>query len=487
MASVDASADAGPSCAPTVDFVAALADPLAPARRLPGRAFLASSRSPEPQEGMHNDDLAHFLGTDGPRVILADEDGPGVITRLWFTYGPPPLSISDVPIRLTIDGRDVIVDQPLGYVAGASSPVVPAPWALDPSIASGGLSILSPIQFQSHARVELTVADGAWAYYQVDVRRLPADACVRSFDGAYGDGDRASLDAGAALWQRHEHPGDDETVAARSLAAGESTELALTGMGAITVLEVTAPVDARASLQLRIEADGETAADAPLAWLTGGAPPAGTYTSAFTASTATSATLYAPIPYASSARVVVTNAGSASASVGLRVRSVEMPLASDVGRFHAECASAVASIPVPTEQPPFEDTFPNIVLARFSGRPGQYVGLTTFQTAPNPWWWALEPDHEIAIDGSYDVMGTGTEDYFGGAFYFMNGPYASMTSGASGWMRPVDATMPIPATHTHLYRHHIVDTIPFDDELRFEMESYVDGTGYDGCAFFYLF
>ena len=130
---------------------------------------------------------------------------------------------------------------------------------------------------------------------------------------------------------------------------------------------------------------------------------------------------------------------------------------------------------------PLAIRYPNVVLAETLRGPGQYAGLTTFQTAPNPWWFALEPDHEVAIDGVYDILGTGTEDYFAGAFYFMNGPYASVTSGASGWNRDTDPT------ETHLYRHHLADTWPFDRELRFELESYIDGTRFDTCIFTYLF
>ena len=482
------SIDAGPPCAPTVDFVAALGDSLAPARRLPGRVTLLSSRSPEPHDGMKNDDFAHFVGVDGTHVVLADEDGPGVITRLWFTYGPPSTgTVSDVPLRLIVDGRDVIEDVPLGTLASSSSTVFPAPWSMDETVSSGGLSISSPIQFQHHVRVELTVARGSWAYYQIDLRRLPGQ-CVRSFDGDYTQDDRDELTHAALIWCDHYHPGVESNIVSRVFAPGESTELALAGIGAITTLEVTTPRGTRADLGVRIEVDGEVAAEAPLAWLTGSDSPAGTYSAALTASSDTSAILYAPIPCASSARIVVTNHASASVDVGLR--ALWAPLGSipeNVGRFHAECGSSVASIPVPTEQPPFGDMFPNVVLAQTARGPGQFAGITMFQIAPNPWWWALEPDHEVAIDGSYDILGTGTEDYFGGGFYFRNGPYTSVTSGASGWDRPDGTVMPIPDAHTHVYRHHLVDTWPFDHELRFEMESYVDGTQWDGCAFFYLF
>jgi len=438
---------------------------------------------------MRNDDFGHFVSMDGARVVLADETGPGVITRLWFTYGPPDVGvISDVPLRLTIDGHDVIVDARLGDLVGSTTSRFPSPWSLDPSIASGGLSISTPIQFQTSARVELTVAPGSWAYYQVDVRTLPDDACVRPFVGTYSADELASFASGATIWQAHDHPGSDHTTTARDLVPGESTELMLTGTGAITTLEAITPMGARADLSLRIEVDGAVAADAPLAWLTGSDAPAGDYVAGLTASSPTSAILYAPIPYVSSVRVVVTSHATGPVSVGLRARSMDMgTIAADVGRFHAECASSVASIPVPTEQPPFSDTFPNIVLAQTASGPGQYAGITMFQRAPYPWWWALEPDHEVSIDGHYDILGTGTEDYFGGAFYFQNGPYASVTSGASGWSRPDGITMPIPDAHTHLYRHHLVDTWPFDHDIRFEMESYVDGTGYDGCMFWYAF
>lgn len=482
-------ADADVSCDRMVDFVAALADPLAPARRLPGRAFLDSSRAPEPQPGMHNDDSTHFVGRDGDRVILAAETGPGVLTRLWFTYGPPDMvSISDVLLRLTIDGNDVLVDGRLGDLASPTSTTFPAPWSMDPTVSSGGLSFSTPIQYQHSARVELTVADGSWAYYQIDGRRLPADVCVRPFTGAFTTEETASLAAAATLWRDHQHPGDDHAVPARDLAPGESTEYALDGVGTITTLEVLSPLGTRADLALRIEIDGDVAADAPLAWLTGSDAPAGTYAAALTASSPSSAILYAPLPFATHARVVVTSHASAPVSVGLRVRVLAMTaVPDDVGRFRAECSSATAHIPVPAVQPPFADTFSNVVLGSSTRGPGQFAGITVFQTAPNPWWWALEPDHEVAIDGRYDLLGTGTEDYFGGGFYFHEGPYASVTSGASGWDRPDGTVTPIPDAHTHLYRHHLVDTWPFDSELRFEMESYVDGTRFDGCIFTYLF
>jgi hypothetical protein len=38
-----------------------------------------------------------------------------------------------------------------------------------------------------------------------------------------------------------------------------------------------------------------------------------------------------------------------------------------------------------------------------------------------------------------------------------------------------------------MYRWHLFDAIPFDRELRFEFESYVNGARLDGCIFVYRF
>jgi hypothetical protein len=43
----------------------------------------------------------------------------------------------------------------------------------------------------------------------------------------------------------------------------------------------------------------------------------------------------------------------------------------------------------------------------------------------------------------------------------------------------------MPSSDTHMFRWHIVDGIPYERELRFEYESYVDGTVWDGCVFGY--
>jgi hypothetical protein len=483
----DAAGDACATCPPeTVDFVLAMADPLAPARRLPGRVFLRSSREPEPQPGMRNVDYSNFVRMNEGRGVMAEETGPGVITRIWGTYGPPSAGTIDaIPMRLVIDGEEMLLDGmldvPLGRLASGEVAGFPHPWVMDPSLASGGLVLSVPIHYQESARLEITTAAGSWAYYQIDGRTLPAGTVVPAFTVTPRPEHLAALDAARSLWVDHAHPGEDRVVDPMALAAGASIDVDVTGPAVITTLEVTSDPALRGDLHVLVTIDGETAADAPLGWLTGSMFPAGSYAAGLTASSATAATLFAPLPIRTSARVTITNMTGAPTRVGVRTRVLAGAIDDDVGHFRAECASATSH--AETEVTETESTleYANIVLGESVRGPGQYAGLTTFQTAPGAWWFALEPDHEVAIDGAYDILGTGTEDYFAGAFYFMNGPYTSVTSGASGWDRSTD-----PA-RTHLYRHHLVDTWPFEHDLRFELESYMPGTRFDSCIFTYLF
>lgn len=47
---------------------------------------MASSREPEPPEGFGNRDYSHFRAIEGGEAVLLDAEGPGVVTRLWFTF-----------------------------------------------------------------------------------------------------------------------------------------------------------------------------------------------------------------------------------------------------------------------------------------------------------------------------------------------------------------------------------------------------------------
>jgi hypothetical protein len=476
---------------PRVDLVADLADPFAPARLRGGTPFLVSSRQPEPPEGMLNRDYGYFVREEDGRGVMIDREGPGVITRWWMTIGdlPGPRDPEAVRIRLWIDGVEVDPDggdpgMTLETLTNGSTPGLAAPFTLGREGTSGGFVVSQPIHYQRSIRADVTIVPG-WTYYQLEGYDLDPGTVVPSFQVLPRPEDEGSLEAAALLWRDHEHPGMERQGDPGPLAPGGTTELAWMGPGVATELVLEVPRAARETITAVLEVDGEEVLRAPLAWVVGGDDPAAeAHASALFAVDPAAVRLYYPIPFALSLVVRLENAGSAALDrARLAGRVVSMPLDDDLGRFRALCRAgeAIPSIQMCGTMDPAQRAA-NHVIASVSGTRGHYVGHSLVQRVPSDWWCALETDHEVFLDGAYTLLGTGLEDYYSAGFYWMFGPISWTLAGASGWTRStVDGS-----GATHLFRHHLVDTIPFQDELRFEYESYVNGTTFTGCAYFYV-
>jgi hypothetical protein len=476
-----------------LDFVAQLSHPLGPALAQPGKAFLRSSRQPEAQVGMRNFDFSNFLGDSDGAGILAQEDGPGVITRMWFTVGPPGFaSGDDFRLRMFIDGRELPLSKDprgitLTQLTSGTISGLPHPWVLGPDTASGGYLLNVPIQYRESLRIELSntspLGPFAQTFYQIEGRSLPSPPPA-SFSLPPPARHDASLGQALALWRDHvAHPGVDQRSEAPGLDAGEGLLFETDGEGVITSLLVEAEREVRDLLEVAIEVDGVEAARTSLGWLTGSVAPAGDYVSSLTAASEQSAALYYPIPFHEHVRIRLLTDSPIDRPLALTARVHTRQLPANTGRFRATCGSSSVSLPMPKLddwQSPLE--FPNVVVGAPLVGPGWYSGQSFYLHAPLSWGWALEPDHEIFVDGEYPILGTGSEDYFGGAYYFMHGPFVSLLSGATGWLRGDRDDQP---SDTHLYRHHMVGGIPFEREFRFEYESYVNDARYDGCLFWY--
>jgi hypothetical protein len=97
----------------------------------------------------------------------------------------------------------------------------------------------------------------------------------------------------------------------------------------------------------------------------------------------------------------------------------------------------------------------------------------------------LEGDERAVLDGEAAILGTGTEDYFNGAFYFESGPAASPF--AQWWGVSDDGA----AGKASACRFHVLgDTIDFQDSADITLEigpadpAMLDR--YRSVAFFYL-
>lgn len=482
--------DAGPGPAPAIDLVADLADPFAPARLRPGTPYLVSSREPEAPEGLLNRDHSYYVREDDGRNVMIDREGPGVVTRWWMTIGDLPglMDPENVIVRFWVDDVEIDPDggEPgitLGALTNGELAGLADPFTLGREGTSGGFVVSQPIHYQRSFRADVSMNPG-WTYFQFEGFDYDAETEVVPFAWPLGAEASANLEAAAMLWSDHDHPGLERMGDEGPLAIDAQTELSWMGPGVATELTLELSRADRDDVALVVSVDGEEVLRAPLSWVAGGSAPAATsHGSALFVVDPSVVRLHYPIAFEDTLLVALVNEGERAidrARVGGRV--VSGPLDPDLGRFHGDCGThgPVDSIAMcGTNDPSLRA--PNNVVASWSGARGHYVGHSLVQRVASSWWCALEPDHEVWIDGRYALLGTGMEDYYSAGFYFMNGPISWALAGASGWTRSdVDAS-----AATHVYRHHLVDTIPFEDELRFEFESYVDETIFEGCAFFY--
>jgi hypothetical protein len=473
------------------DLVADLADPYAPARLRPGTPFLVSSREPEAPEGLLNRDHTYYVREEDGRGVMIERAGPGVITRWWMTIGDLPGLRDPEAVRVFfwVDGAEIDPDggEPgitLGELTSGRHAGLAAPFTLGREGTSGGFVISQPIHYQRSFRADVTLNAG-WTYYQLEGTDYAANVVAPAFTHPPSEEALASLESAATLWRDHDHPGVDREGERVALAAGESTELSWTGPGVATAVTLEVPRADRDQVRLVIESDGARAIDAPLAWVAGGVSPAAAmHDSALFVVDEALVRLHHPIPFEDTLTVrLEAPSDRALAAVRLGGRVVSGPLDDDLGRLRTDCGTRgpVASIAM-CGTTDGSLRAPNNVVASWSGGRGHYVGHSLVQDVASDWWCALEPDHEIWIDGRYAILGTGMEDYYSAGFYFMNGPVQWLLAGATAWDRDEETG----AGSTHVYRHHLVDTIPFESELRFELESYVDDTTFTGCAFFYV-
>lgn len=493
---VDAARDAGPvpdtsRPPPAIDLVADLADPFAPARLRRGFPFLVSSREPEPPDGLLNRDHSFYLSEENGWGVMIERPGPGVITRWWMTIGglPGERDPEAIRVRFWVDGSEIDPDggEPgttLEFLTNGSVVGLASPFTLGREGTSGGFVVSQPIHYQRAFRADVQLNPG-WTYYQFEGYDYEPGTAVVPFTYPPRLEELAKLEAAAMLWRDHEHPGAVREGDPVDLAPSTSTELRWLGPAVATELRVEVARAHRDDVSLHLLVDGDAVADAPLSWLVGATEPAASsYDSALAVVDPDIVRLFYPVPFESELVMSLRNDSTRGVvRARIAVRTVNGPLDRDLGRLRVQCGvrGPVPSISMcGTAEPSLR--IPNNVVASWTGARGHYVGHSLVQRVSSSWWCALEPDHEVWIDGSYALLGTGMEDYYSAGFYFMNGPVAWLLAGATGWTRSaLDGS-----AATHVYRHHLVDTIPFENEFRFEFESYVEETTFTGCSFFYV-
>jgi len=187
---------------------------------------------------------------------------------------------------------------------------------------------------------------------------------------------------------------------------------------------------------------------------------------------------YFQMPFESSARITLTNEGKIRTnSLYFAVDYVTLPtLPGDVGRFHAQYRQAAPckgwtdnwqhNWDDPVGDKKNLDGADNYVFMEATGR-GHFVGVT-HAIEQNQDGWFGEGDDMIFIDGDREptINGTGTEDYYNGAWDFGGQAFAYQHNGAPHISDPKERL----GGRYCLYRWHIESPITFEKSIKVTIE-----------------
>jgi hypothetical protein len=166
---------------------------------------------------------------------------------------------------------------------------------------------------------------------------------------------------------------------------------------------------------------------------------------------------YWPMPFRERARITFTNESDKDlALLAYQITYVKCDLPQNTGYLHAQWRRSTTSRTRPE----------HVIIDAVKGQ-GRYAGTFIAWTQLSDGWFG-EGEIKFYLDGDKDfptICGTGTEDYFGGAYGFpatFNGPYSGCTLRRTGNEGPPKWS---------LYRWHIMDPICFQQELRVTIQA----------------
>ncbi len=173
-----------------------------------------------------------------------------------------------------------------------------------------------------------------------------------------------------------------------------------------------------------------------------------------------------PMPFRKRARITVTNEGEQRVShfyFNIDYRTYEKPLPAGTLYFHTQYRQATPNKPVKGNGSNLKGE-DNYLWMEATGR-GHFVGVTMSVLENDDRWWG-EGDDMFFIDGEKtpSINGTGSEDYFLGAWDFGGKPFSYALFGA-----PVVGSERAGARWS-MYRFHLDSPIPFTKSLRATIE-----------------
>jgi hypothetical protein len=406
---------------------------------------------------------ANYVATeerDGrEETVLLDVTGPGAIVRIWSATPAGTL-------RIYLDGSELpVLAEPMRALLGGSGPF-PPPLS---HVTAKGYNLYFPFPFRKACKVtvdeRVTTDDQGRPferfYYQINYRQYEARVASRLRSYRPSDLERAAplIQCLRRVWDTTEgafQPGAGYRTAALETGPDEAqADVRLEGGGLIRQLNVrlsdTRP-EALEATTIELSFDGERTVAMPFGEFVGSGSAWAPYRSLLLEVTGDGAVISRwPMPFRAEARVVVRGQANLSGELGFEPH----PFSERSLYFHA-----VSQPPTRVSTRPFRD----LTLLDVTGS-GQYVGSALrFDNPPGMRWWG-EGDEKIYVEGAAfpTEFGTGTEDYYGYAWstperfdHALHGQPRAGTGGFGGSF--------------FMYRWHLLDAVPFQKSLRFDLE-----------------
>ena len=173
---------------------------------------------------------------------------------------------------------------------------------------------------------------------------------------------------------------------------------------------------------------------------------------------------YWTMPFKKRARFTVENISDSESILYYQIDYIETKLEDEIAYFCARF-NRINPLPYKTDY---------TIIDGIKGK-GQYVGTHLFWGVNNNGWWG-EGEIKFFMDGDTEfptICGTGTEDYFCGAYNFdVNGQYTEFSSPYTGLSKVMRGNGAYDVSQRFaLYRWHITDPIYFENDLRVTIQA----------------
>jgi len=171
-----------------------------------------------------------------------------------------------------------------------------------------------------------------------------------------------------------------------------------------------------------------------------------------------------PMPFRKKCRITIENIHTDKMALYYQINYALAPVPEDAAYFHAQFRR--------TNPLPYKTAY--TIVDGIEGR-GQYVGTYMAWGVNNNGWWG-EGEIKFFMDGDKEfptICGTGTEDYFCGAYNWdVGGQYIPYTTPYAGMFQVLKPDGTYQSQHRHaMYRWHIPDPIRFDSDMKVTIQA----------------